>query len=225
MTVMPEPANQISTWAAARRTLWDENPAWVQLLGLCPLLAVTTSTVNALGLAIATLFVLTGSNAAIASIRAFIPREARLPAFMLVIASFTTIALLLMQAFAFEAYTRVALFVQIIVTNCIILARAERQASRQTVPGALLDGLAAGVGFGVALLLLGMTREIVGHGTLFASMETLLGAGASTWRIDVADGGLLLASPPPGAFIIAGLMLALWNGYKVKHKRREQDQT
>jgi electron transport complex protein RnfE len=221
---MSDAANTVSSWARARRTVWDENPAWVQLLGLCPLLAVSTSTVNALGLAIATLFVLTGSNVSIAAIRAFIPTEARLPAFMLVIASFTTISLLLMQAFAFEAYSRVALFVQIIVTNCIILARAERQASRQPISAALLDGLAAGVGFAVALLLLGMTRELIGHGTLFANMETLLGPAARSWRLDLADSGLLLASLPPGAFIIAGLWLAIWNGHRLKRSKREQDQ-
>jgi electron transport complex protein RnfE len=221
---MSDAANTVSSWARARRTVWDENPAWVQLLGLCPLLAVSTSTVNALGLAIATLFVLTGSNVSIAAIRAFIPTEARLPAFMLVIASFTTISLLLMQAFAFEAYSRVALFVQIIVTNCIILARAERQASRQPISTALLDGLAAGVGFAVALLLLGMTRELIGHGTLFANMETLLGPAARSWRLDLADSGLLLASLPPGAFIIAGLWLAIWNGHRLKRSKREQDQ-
>lgn len=221
---MSDAANPVSPWARARRAIWDENPAWVQLLGLCPLLAVTTSTVNALGLAIATLFVLTGSNVSIAAIRAFIPTEARLPAFMLVIASFTTISLLLMQAFAFEAYSRVALFVQIIVTNCIILARAERQAHRAPIGAALLDGVAAGVGFGVALLLLGMTRELVGQGTLFANMETLLGPVASSWRLDLADNGLLLASLPPGAFIIAGLLLAIWNGHRLKRSKREQDQ-
>lgn len=216
---MPD-ATSPGIWARARRTIWEENPAWAQLLGLCPLLAVSTSTVNALGLAIATVFVLSASNVSIAAIRAFIPTEARLPAFMLVIAGFTTIALLLMQALAFDAYTRVALFVQIIVTNCIILARAERQAGQQGIGAALVDGLAAGFGFAAALLILGMTRELVGQGTLFASMDTLLGPWASGWRIELTNGGILLARLPPGAFIIAGLLLAIWNGSGARRNRK-----
>lgn len=210
------------TW---RRALWTENPAWVQLLGLCPLLAVTTTTVNAIGLAVATLFVLTGSNVGIAAIRRFLPDEARLPVFMLVIAGFTTIALLVMQAYAYDAYSRVALFVQIIVTNCIILARAERTASRLPVGAALVDGFAAGLGFGAALVILGMTRELIGKGTLFASMDTLLGPWAADLVVEVASDGVLLAALPPGAFIIAGLLLAAVNAKSTTNRHHEQTQT
>jgi electron transport complex protein RnfE len=189
------------------------NPAWVQLLGLCPLLAVSTSAVNALALAVASAAVLIGSNVAISALRRFIPGFVRLPAFVLLIATFTTCAVLLMEAYAFELYTRIALFVQIIVTNCMILGRAEAFASRAPVWPSLLDALGTAAGFAVALLTLGLVREAVGGGTLFAGMELLFGPAAAAWEIALPDAwpGLLLATAPPGAFIIAGLLLALGN--------------
>lgn len=189
------------------------NPAWVQLLGLCPLLAVSTSAVNALALAVASAAVLIGSNVAISALRRFIPGFVRLPAFVLLIATFTTCAVLLMEAYAFELYTRIALFVQIIVTNCMILGRAEAFASRTPVWPSLLDALGTAAGFAVALLTLGLVREAVGHGTLFAGMELLFGPAASAWEIALPEvwPELLLATAPPGAFIIAGLLLALGN--------------
>jgi Na+-translocating ferredoxin:NAD+ oxidoreductase subunit E len=198
--------------AQAADALWRRNIVWAQLLGLCPLLAVSSSTVNALGLAIASLFVLTGANLCVSVVGPRIPAHLRLPAYMLVIASFTTAAMLLMQAYAFELYLRIALFVQIIVTNCVILARAEQFASRSGSLRALADGLLTGSGFAVALLSLGMLREVLGQGTLFAGMELLFGPVAAGWRIDIsADPALLLAALPPGAFIAAGLLIALRN--------------
>jgi len=187
------------------------NPAFVQLLGLCPLLAVSATTANAIGLALATLLVLIGSNVTISLIRGALPAAARLPAQMLVIAGFTTCAMLLMQAFAFDVYERIALFVQIIVTNCIILARAEQVASRTSVGTAAHDGLATGLGFALALVCLGMVREVLGQGTLFAGMEQLAGESARGWAIDFGGRGLLLVALPPGAFIIAALLVALVN--------------
>ena len=142
------------------------NPAWAQLLGLCPLLAVSNSVVNALGLAVASGFVLLGSNLMISTLRHRIPDVARLPCFVLIIATFTTLTVMLLEAFAFELYLRIALFIQIIVTNCMILGRAESFASRQPVGAAVLDALGTAVGFAIALLTLGAVREVLGYGTL-----------------------------------------------------------
>lgn len=199
-----------------RESAIDRNPAWVQLLGLCPLLAVTTSTVNALALALASAGVLVGSNFSIACLRRWIPDFARLPAFVMIIATFTTCAVLLLEAFAFELYLGIALFVQIIVTNCMILARAEAFASRQPPGRALVDALGTAAGFGIALVGLGAIREIVGRGTLLAGMEQLFGPAAAGLATDVPgiEAGLLLATLPPGAFIIAGL--ALGAGYAIR---------
>ena len=211
-TELNESENQASADAlTVTEALGSRNPAFVQLLGLCPLLAVSGTTANALGLALATLLVLLGSNVLISLIRGVLPEPARLPAQMLVIAGFTTCAMLLMQAFAFDVYERIALFVQIIVTNCIILARAEQVASRTSVGIAARDGLATGLGFALALVSLGMIREVLGQGTLFAGMEHLLGESAQDWTIDLGGRGLLLVALPPGAFIIAALLLALAN--------------
>ncbi len=191
-----------------RHSALANNPVWAQLLGLCPLLAVSSSVVNALGLALASTLVLLGANGSIALVRHRIPAFARLPCFVLIIATFTTLAMLLMQAFAFELYLRIALFIQIIVTNCMILGRAEAFASRQPVIPALKDAAGTAAGFALALLALGATRELIASGGLFAGMDTLFGPTAASWQLSLIDGGLLLAALPPGAFIIAGLLLA-----------------
>jgi len=194
------------------RGLAAENAAVRQLLGLCPLLAVSHTAVNAIGLAGASLFVLIGANGLIAACGRWIPREARLPAFMLIIGAFTTVAVRVLEAFSFELYLTIALFLQIIVTNCIILAQAERSASRLPVRAALVEATATGLGFAVVLITLGAVREVVGHGTLFAGLDTLFGPGAAAWRIDFADRGVGIAVLPPGAFLIFGLMLAVRRG-------------
>jgi electron transport complex protein RnfE len=194
--------------ATFSRAMLERNPAWAQLLGLCPLLAVSTSVVNALALALASSFVLLGANVCISSVRRWIPNHARLPCFVLIIATFTTCAVLLMQAFAFELYLRIALFVQIIVTNCMILGRVEAFASKQPPGRALLDAAGTAAGFALALITMGAAREVIGKGTLFAGLELLL-PGTDGWQLNLApiSPGLLLASLPPGAFIIAGLLL------------------
>ena len=202
------------------------NPVWAQLLGLCPLLAVSNNVVNALGLALASTLVLIGANGTIALIRRQIPGFARLPCFVLVIATFTTIAVLLMQAFAFEAYLKIALFVQIIVTNCMILGRVEAFASRQSVGRALADAAGTAAGFALALITLGTARELIATGGLFANMQTLFGPGAERWQVSLADGGLMIAAMPPGAFIIAGLLIAAGQAtIRAKVNRDEQRQT
>jgi electron transport complex protein RnfE len=200
-----------SAMQTARHGVLEGNPVWAQLLGLCPLLAVSNSVANALGLSLASALVLIGSNTFISLLRHRIPEYARLPCFVLIIASFTTLAVLLMQAFAYELYLRIALFIQIIVTNCMILGRAEAFASRQPVPAALADAAGTAAGFALALLVLGSVREVVATGGLLAGMDLLFGPAARAWAISLTSDGILLAALPPGAFIIAGLLLALKN--------------
>ncbi len=191
------------------RAAVTNNPAWVMLLGLCPLLAVSNSVVNALGLACASAFVVIASNGLISLLRGIIPDFARLPCFVLIIATFTTIVTQLLEAFAYETYLTIALFVQIIVTNCMILGRAEAFASRQPFVRALLDALGTALGFAIALIALGAVRELLAQGTLLAGAERLFGVSAAAWRLTVMDGGALpLAAYPPGAFLVAGLVLA-----------------
>ena len=210
-----------------RSAALQHNPAWGQLLGLCPLLAVSNSIVNALGMAAASSFVMLGSSATISIIRTWIPHDVRLPCFVLVIATFTTCAVMLLEAFAFDLYLRIALFVQIIVSNCMILGRIEVFASRQPLGKALLDALGTAMGFALALLALGSIREALGHGTLLAGMDLLFGEWASNWQIDLLPEGkrLIVALVPPGAFIIAGLLLgtgqALARSDKTDHESPE----
>lgn len=219
----PAPAGSAATSHAGTlgAGVLRRNPAWVQLLGLCPLLAVSTSTVNALALAMASALVLVGSNVTISALRRAIPDFVRLPAFVLVVATFTTCAVLLMEAYAFELYLRIALFVQIIVTNCMILGRAEAFASRQPVLPSLLDALGTAAGFALALLVLGTVRELLGQGTLLDGMELLFGPGAAAWEMSLAPAqGLLVATLPPGAFILAGLLLAAGNALVSRRTNR-----
>lgn len=197
----------------SREGLWDKNPALVQLLGLCPLLAVTGTVVNAIGLGLATLLVLVGSNVAVSLIRNRVTDVIRLPAFVMIIAAFTTGTELLMQAFTYELYEILGLFIALIVTNCTILGRAEAFASKNPVHLAAFDGLMMGLGFMAVLVALGAIRELLGYGTLFADMHLLFGESARSWKLDIfrLDSGFLLAILPPGAFMVAGLLIAIKN--------------
>jgi len=201
--------------------LWNNNTALVQLLGLCPLLAVSGTVVNALGLGIATTLVMAGSNVTVSLIRNLVRPELRIPCFVLVIASFVTAVELLMQAFLYDLYLVLGIFIPLIVTNCVIIARAESFASKNNVWRSLLDGLAMGIGFTVVLLLLGAIREILGHGTLFTQAELMFGEGTQWLTITLFDDyrGFLLAILPPGAFLALGLLIA---GKNVIDKRRAQ---
>lgn len=203
----------ISYREIAHNGLWKNNPALVQLLGLCPLLAVTGSVVNALGLGLATMLVLTASNTAISMIRNHVSEAVKIPAFVMIIASFTTCTELLMQAFTYELYTILGIFIPLIVTNCIILGRAEAFACKNTVVASALDGFMMGSGFGLVLLLIGAIREILGNGTLFANMHLLFGPMAenSTLHLFGEGYGFLIAVLPPGAFLVAGMLIALKN--------------
>lgn len=205
-----------------RDGLWGNNPALVQVLGLCPLLAVTSTVVNAIGLGLATLLVLMGSNLAVSLIRNFVSESVRLPAFVMIIASFVTCAELLMQAFTYELYLILGIFIPLIVTNCAILGRAEAFAVKNPPLPALLDGFMMGLGFLFVLIALGAIRELVGQGTLLADMDLLLGPVASDWTIRPLENypNVLVMVLPPGAFIGLGLLIALKNGIDNQIKAR-----
>jgi electron transport complex protein RnfE len=197
-----------------REGLWTNNPALVQVLGLCPLLAVTSTVVNAVGLGLATLLVLMGSNLAVSVIRNFVSESVRLPAFVMIIASFVTCAELLMQAFTYELYQILGIFIPLIVTNCAILGRADAFASKNAPGPALLDGAMMGLGFLAVLIVLGGLRELIGQGTLFADMHLLLGPMARDWTLEPFANypDVLFMVLPPGAFVGLGLLIALKNG-------------
>jgi electron transport complex protein RnfE len=192
--------------------LWKNNPALVQLLGLCPLLAVSASVVNALGLGLATILVLVGSNIAVSLIRKAVSDAVRLPVFVMIIASFTTCTELLMKAYTFELYQILGIIIPLIVTNCAILGRADAFASKNDVLPSALDGFMMGLGFTLVLITVGSIREVIGHGTLFADMHLLLGDIASGWTLNIMGEdypGMLVAVLPPGAFIVVGFLIAL----------------
>ncbi|MGR5061652.1 electron transport complex subunit E [Photobacterium sp. DNB22_13_2] len=193
--------------------LWNNNPAIVQLLGLCPLLAVSATVTNALGLGLATTAVLVGSNLIVSLVRQWVPSEIRIPVFVMIIASLVTCVQLLMNAFTYGLYQSLGIFIPLIVTNCIIIGRAEAFASKNDPIPALLDGLWMGLGMTAALVVLGAMREILGNGTLFDGADRLLGDWAASLRIEVFsfDSSFLLAILPPGAFIGVGFMIALKN--------------
>ncbi len=204
-----------------RQGLWEANPGLVQLLGLCPLLAVTTSAVNGLGLGIATLLVLAMTNLAVSLLRHQFRPEIRIPAFVIIIATLVTLIDLLMQAWLHELSVRLGIFIPLIVTNCTILARAEAFASRQPPSRALEDGLAQGLGFALILIVLGGVRELLGQGTLMAGADLLLGSWAAglSLRLMPESWGFLLALLPPGAFITLGLLLALHQAIVQRQKQ------
>lgn len=191
--------------------LWSGNAALVQLLGLCPLLAVSNNAVNALGLGAATLLALACTNLAVSSLRGLLRREIRIPAFVLVIAAVVTSIELAMHAWLPQLHRVLGLFLPLIVTNCAIMARAEAFAARQRPLAALLDGLAVGTGFLVVLLVLGALREALGAGTLFSGAGALLGLPAL--EVSFADHyrGFLLALLPPGAFVLLAVLIAARN--------------
>lgn len=205
-----------------RDGLWNNNVALVQLLGLCPLLAVTNTTVNGLGLGIATTLVLVISNVLVSAIRHVVRPEIRLPIFMLIIASAVTAIELAMNAWFHQLYLILGIFIPLIVTNCSIIGRAEGFASRNNILRSLVDGLSMGVGFTIILVLLGGLRELVGTGSLFNQADLMFGDVAAGFAITLFDGygGFLLAILPPGAFIGLGLLIAVKNIIDERSKQR-----
>jgi len=203
--------------------LWSNNQTLVALLGLCPTLATTTSATNGLGMGLATTAVLFLSNFTISLIRNMVRPEVRLPVFVLVIASFVTVIELLMQAYFYELYKVLGIFISLIVVNCIVIGRAEAFASKNSVDRAILDGLAMGLGFTLALTTLGGIRELLGQGTLFQQANLMLGDWASVLSLSLGPQfqGALLAILPPGAFLGLGLLIALKNIIERRIRQRE----
>ncbi len=194
--------------------IWTNNPALMQLLGLCPLLAVSNNTINAVTLGIATTIVLVISNTIIAALKNYIDTQLRIPYFMFVIASMVTLLLIIMQAASYELYKNLGVYLALITTNCVILARVEAFAYKTNIKQAFFDGLANGLGFFIVLFLLGSLREIIGQGTLFANFNLLFGSTANNWIINLPISNnyhFILALLPPGAFITLGLLIALKN--------------
>jgi electron transport complex protein RnfE len=193
--------------------LWRQNTGMVVLLGLCPLLAVTGTVVNGIGLGLATILTLVCSNLAVSLSRGMLRPEIRIPAYVLIIASVVTTIQLLMQAWFHDLYRVLGIFIPLIVTNCAIIGRAEAFASRNAPLPSALDGLATGLGFGLTLVALGAFREIVGHGTLFSQAQLLFGEFGRSLQLTLVPDhpGFLLAILPPGAFIALGFLIAARN--------------
>jgi electron transport complex protein RnfE len=207
------------TLGQVKAGLWNENPGLVQLLGLCPLLAVTTTFVNGLGLGLATMFVLTCSNALVSATRRFIYSEIRIPMYVLIIASLVTCIELIFEAW-FPALDRsLGIFIALIVTNCAIVARAEVFASRNRLVPSIVDGLSMGAGFALLLCAIGAFRELVGQGSVLARMDMLFG-GEPMRGLALADRGFLLAILPPGAFFSLALAVAAKNALDRRRTQR-----
>ncbi len=180
--------------------IWKDNPVFKMVLGLCPLLAVTNTAINGIAMGLASTFVLVCSNTVVSSLRSIIPSKVRIPAFIIVIASFVTIVDLSMNAWAHQLHKTLGLFIPLIVVNCLILGRSEAFASRNPVLRSLVDGVGMGIGFTLALFLLGTVREILGSGTFFG--YPILGSGYND---------ILVLILPPGAFLAMGIMLGAFN--------------
>ena len=209
--------------------LWKQNTGVVQLLGMCPLLAVSNSVVNAVSLGLATTVVMALSGASISPIRNFVPNEVRIPVYILIIAMLVTVVQYLMNAYMYSLYIVLGIFIPLIVTNCIVLARIEAFAGKNPVLPAALDGFAMGLGLTAVLGVLGGMREIFGHGTLFSGLDLVfsgfnpaLGEVAKGWVITVVPDyhGFLLAILPPGAFIGLGLLIAGKNYMTVSAEKK-----
>lgn len=203
--------------------LWKNNSALVQLLGLCPLLAVSSTATNALGLGLATTLVLVFTNSAVSALRRWVPHEIRIPIYVMIIASVVSTVQMLINAYAYGLYQSLGIFIPLIVTNCIVIGRAEAYAAKNPVGLSAIDGLAMGLGATCALFVLGSLREIFGNGTLFNGADLLLGSWAKSLRIEVfhTDTPFLLAMLPPGAFLGLGFLLALKYVIDQKMKARQ----
>jgi len=193
--------------------LWKQNPGLVQLLGLCPTLAMTVNLVNGFSLGIMTAIVMAASNAAVAPIRLLVPTEIRIPVFILIIAALVTIIDLSMHAYLHSLHAVLGIFIPLIVTNCIVLARVEAFAAKNPVTPSALDGLMMGLGLALVLAVLGGMREIIGKGTLFSGLDLVFGPSAKSVILTISPDyhGFLLAILPPGAFIGLAFLIAYRN--------------
>ena len=207
MSGLPDTTEKV-TLDTFLRGLWQENPVFVMLLGMCPVLAVTNSAINALAMGLASTFVLVASNSLISLLRNFIPRQVRIATYIIIIATFVTMVDYAIQAISLELYNALGAFIQLIVVNCVILGRAEAYASKQRLLPTLVNGLGMGAGFTFALLCLGSVREILGEGALFG--VPLFGADFEPWVIMIL---------PPGGFLTLGLLLLFFNWVKERKDR------
>lgn len=205
---------QTSVWKTLFwQGVWKNNSTLVQLLGLCPLLAVSNTVANALGLGLATMLVLICTNSVISLCRHLIPKAIRIPIYVMIIASTVTIVQLIMNAYTYSLYQSLGIFIPLIVTNCIVIGRAEAYASKNPVLHSMFDGFSMGLGMTCSLVALGALREAIGNGTLFSGMENLFGESAKALKITLfhTDSHFLLAILPPGAFLGLGVLLAIKN--------------
>lgn len=202
--------------------LWKQNPGVVQLLGLCPTLAVTTTAVNGISLGLATALVMAASNGAVAPVRKLIPSEIRVPVFILIIAALVSIIDMSINAFAHPLHKVLGIFIPLIVVNCIVLARVESFAAKNTFTPSVLDGFMMGVGLTLVLGLLGGMREIAGKGTLFSGLDLVFGPQAKQFMLTVIPDyhGFLLAILPPGAFLGLGILIALRNWAELRNAKK-----
>lgn len=202
--------------------LWKQNPAAVQLLGLCPTLAVTTTAVNGISLGLATALVMSASNGAVSPVRKFIPSEIRVPVFILVIAALVTVIDLSINAFAHPLHNVLGIFIPLIVVNCIVLARVESFAAKNEPVPSVLDGFMMGIGLTMVLTLLGGMRELLGKGTLLSGLDLAFGPAAKQFMITVIPDyhGFLLAVLPPGAFLGLGAIIALRNWVEIRNAEK-----
>lgn len=204
--------------------LVKQNTGLVQLLGLCPLLAISNTVVNALSLGLATMLVMAASSGAVSAARNFVPNEIRIPVFVLIIAALVTVIDLAMNAFVHPLYLVLGIFIPLITTNCIVLARADAFAAKNRPLHSVVDAVAMGLGLTLVLIVLGAMRELVGQGTLFSGIDLVFGEDAKQFVLHVLPDyrGFLLAVLPPGAFIALGLLIAAHNWNKARAEQRAQ---
>ena len=202
--------------------LVKQNTGLVQVLGLCPLLAISSSVVNALSLGLATTVVMAASSGAVSGVRNFVPNEIRIPVFVLIIAALVTVIDLAMNAFVHPLYLVLGIFIPLITTNCIVLARADAFAAKNHPLHSVVDAVAMGLGLTLVLVVLGAVRELAGKGTLLSGIDLAFGEGAKGWVLHVLPGynGFLLAILPPGAFLALGLLIAANNWRKARAEQR-----
>jgi electron transport complex protein RnfE len=208
----------------ARNGLWKQNVILTQVLGLCPLLAVSTTTVNAVSLGLATIVVMALANLTISALRSFIPYEIRIPVFILIIAALVTVIDLAFNAWLHDLYLVLGIFIPLIVTNCIVLARVEAFAAKNSVGASTVDGIMMGIGFVWVIGLLGLIREFVGQGTIFSGIEMIVPSLHGIQILPEEYPGLLIAMLPPGAFFVLGLMIAGRNWLDARANERAKAQ-
>ena len=203
--------------------LWNHNVVLAQLLGLCPTMAVTTSGTNGLGMGLSTTVVLIASNAIISALRNFVSHQVRIPVFIVLIATMVTLVDMSLNAWFHDLYKVLGLFIALIVVNCAVLGRAEAFAARQPVLASVFDGLWMGLGFTVALTLIGLVRELIGAGTLFSQASLLLGPRFAFLETTVIPnyGGVLMMILPPAGFLVLGLLLAVKQRYERRRAQRQ----